>query len=508
MVHVRGLPDSVLEADLVSAVQHFGPISFVLMMPRKRQALIEFEDINGARNCVEYGQPIHVGGVQAYFNYSTSQKIQRPGGEEKPNKVLLFTVLNPQYPITVDVMHTICSPSGQVLRIVIFKKNGVQCMVEFETVDAARRAKQALNGADIYSGCCTLKIDYAKPTRLNVVRNDSESWDYTNPNLGKEAGGGPKSQPLLADPRYTSGPTPYAQPEPPPRRGPMGGPGGQGGYAMDCSMQDGGFDPYGRPERGPYPPPVNNDRGYLQEPFVSPPDRFGPPRSGPGFQESNGPGINPGMLQQGSVLMVYGLCMERMNCQKLFNLFCLYGNVVRVKFLKSKEGSAMVQLGDNASCERAMKNLNNSFFFGNKMQLGYSKQAFLQDVPNPHDLTDGTPSFMDFMGNRNNRFTTPEAAQKNRIQPPAKVLHYFNAPPTVSEEQLISIFSSGQVKPPVKIKQFPSKTERSSTGLLEWDNKSDALEALVCGNHAQIPNPNGKNPYIFKLCFSSAPIMG
>ena len=45
----------------------------------------------------------------------------------------------------------------------------------------------------------------------------------------------------------------------------------------------------------------------------------------------------------------------------------------------------------------------------------FSKQAFLQDVPNPHDLVDGTPSFMDFMGNRNNRFTTPEAAQKNNI---------------------------------------------------------------------------------------------
>ena len=29
-------------------------------------------------------------------------------------------------------------------------------------MEAARRAKQALNGADIYSGCCTLKIDYAK----------------------------------------------------------------------------------------------------------------------------------------------------------------------------------------------------------------------------------------------------------------------------------------------------------------------------------------------------------
>ena len=59
-------------------------------------------------------------------------------------------------------MHTICSPHGSVYRIVIFKKNGVQAMVEFDSIDSARRAKQTLQGADIYSGCCTLKIEYAK----------------------------------------------------------------------------------------------------------------------------------------------------------------------------------------------------------------------------------------------------------------------------------------------------------------------------------------------------------
>jgi hypothetical protein len=32
----------------------------------------------------------------------------------------------------------------------------------FDTVDTAKRAKQNLNGADVYSGCCTLKIDFAK----------------------------------------------------------------------------------------------------------------------------------------------------------------------------------------------------------------------------------------------------------------------------------------------------------------------------------------------------------
>ncbi|KAG8232388.1 hypothetical protein J437_LFUL012531, partial [Ladona fulva] len=50
-------------------------------------------------------------------------------------------------------------------------------------VESAKRAKDSLNGADIYSGCCTLKIEYAKPSKLNVYKNDAESWDYSNPNL-------------------------------------------------------------------------------------------------------------------------------------------------------------------------------------------------------------------------------------------------------------------------------------------------------------------------------------
>ena len=45
--------------------------------------------------------------------------------------------------------------------------------------------------------------------------------------------------------------------------------------------------------------------------------------------------------------MVYGLCLEKMNPSRIFNLFCLYGNVVRVKFLKTKEGCAMVQGRDS-----------------------------------------------------------------------------------------------------------------------------------------------------------------
>ncbi|RZF34667.1 hypothetical protein LSTR_LSTR010832 [Laodelphax striatellus] len=66
------------------------------------------------------------------FNSINEPKRKRAEIIEKPNHVLLFTVINPAYPITVDVIHTICTPIGQVLRIVIFKKNGVQAMTTCE----------------------------------------------------------------------------------------------------------------------------------------------------------------------------------------------------------------------------------------------------------------------------------------------------------------------------------------------------------------------------------------
>ncbi|NWT63103.1 HNRPL protein, partial [Erythrocercus mccallii] len=138
-------------------------------MPKKRQALVEFEDILGACNAVNYAadNQIYFAGHPAFVNYSTSQKISRPGDSDDAR----------------DVLYTICNPCGPVQRIVIFRKNGVQAMVEYPGIRDAQRAKASLNGADIYSGCCTLKIEYAKPSRLNVFKNDQDTWDYTNPNL-------------------------------------------------------------------------------------------------------------------------------------------------------------------------------------------------------------------------------------------------------------------------------------------------------------------------------------
>lgn len=138
-------------------------------MPKKRQALVEYEDMNGSSTAVTYAadNQVYIAGHPAFINYSTSQKISRPGDSDDSrtvNNVLLLTIMNPIYPITSvttllslvafpspgskagillvdsvltlvllaqDVLYTICNNCGPVQRIVIFRKNGVQAMVEY-----------------------------------------------------------------------------------------------------------------------------------------------------------------------------------------------------------------------------------------------------------------------------------------------------------------------------------------------------------------------------------------
>lgn len=77
----------------------------------------------------------------------------------------------------------------------------------------------------------------------------------------------------------------------------------------------------------------------------------------------------------------------------------------QVKFLKTKEGCAMIQMGDSIAVERCLQNLNNvTIGTDGRLQLGFSKQAFLSDVTNPYILPDKTASFKDFTGSKNNRY--------------------------------------------------------------------------------------------------------
>ncbi|XP_049428137.1 heterogeneous nuclear ribonucleoprotein L-like isoform X2 [Epinephelus fuscoguttatus] len=463
VVHVRGLCDAVVEADLVEALDKFGNICYVMMMPFKRQALVEFDSVESAERCVSCGtrEAVCIAEQQAFFNFSTSQRITRPTNTDDPssgNKVLLLSIQNPLYPITTDVLYTVCNPVVNVLRIVIFKRNGIQAMVEFESAEDAQKAKLALNGADIYAGCCTLKIEYARPNRLNVIRNDNNSWDYTKPFLlQRERGKGRQRQAILGE--HPSN-----------------------GYGPHCPLLP-------LPANSRYRRSSEEAQDMISYPLL------------PRKSSSASPFL--GHAASSSVAMVSGIHPAKMNCSRIFNLFCLYGNVEKVKFMKSVPGTALVEMGDEYAVDRAVTHLNSIKVFGKKLNVCVSKQQAV--IPSQvFELADGSSSYQDFSLTRNNRFSSSQSS-RNIIQPPATVLHFYNAPPTLSQHQLYKLCTEHNVPAFTKFKVFDAKpSSKTLSGLLEFDSKTEAVEALTVLNHHQIRIPNTSNPFTLKLCFSTS----
>ncbi|XP_042485471.1 polypyrimidine tract-binding protein homolog 1-like isoform X2 [Macadamia integrifolia] len=192
------------------------------------QALIQFSDsetASAARNALDgrsiprYLLPEHVGSCHLRISFSahtdlnikfqshrsrdytnpylpvnpsaiegTMQSTLGPDGKKKEpeSNVLLASIENMQYAVTVDVLHTVFSAFGTVQKIAIFEKNGgMQALVQYPDVTTAAVAKEALEGHSIYDGgYCKLHLSYSRHTDLNVKAHNDRSRDYTIPEAG------------------------------------------------------------------------------------------------------------------------------------------------------------------------------------------------------------------------------------------------------------------------------------------------------------------------------------
>ncbi|CAH9136960.1 unnamed protein product [Cuscuta epithymum] len=103
---------------------------------------------------------------------------------DSESNVLLAAIENMQYAVTLDVLHTVFSAFGSVLKIAMFDKNGgLQALIQYPDVQTATAAKEALEGHCIYEGgFCKLHITYSRHTDLSIRVNNDRSRDYTIPN--------------------------------------------------------------------------------------------------------------------------------------------------------------------------------------------------------------------------------------------------------------------------------------------------------------------------------------
>lgn len=485
---VLDLARGITDIELKSSFNTHGVVDRVLLTNDSTSALIEFSSNSTSSNLVYNSKitPFKIGShvVRLFFSCQTIDEyksISKPNIGRHITKVLHFLITNAVYAITVDVLNKICTPYGKVIRIYIGKKNeienNIEALIEFATDNDSKIVKDNLDGNDIYSGCCSLKLSYSKIHKIHVEKNDNESCDYTIVPKTGLLGPPPSDPPVIMNSHFPTYippmPMPYSIPpmfSPPPL------------YSL----------PY------PIPPPFNYNPNIA--PSVS--DKKKQSNS----NTNNLHYKNDSTIQEtveGVVLLLTNLS-SKIKPENIFNLFCLYGNVEKIKMgPETGSNSAFVQMSNREAADFCLMILNGVSVFNRPITVSPSNCPDISDtVPNSDPMQ---LFYSDFY----NRFK-PNFSSKSKINVPSPTLHFFNVPSTFTAEEIADVFISAKVKDPSQVVIFPRKSslQRGSlvTGLIEFDSTEEATEGVVMVNHTRLLLPQVSHPFHIKLSFSPARI--
>ncbi|MED6209905.1 hypothetical protein PIB30_059206 [Stylosanthes scabra] len=243
LVTIEGVEAGDVSIDVIHLVfSAFGFVHKIATFEKTAgfQALIQYTDAEtaaAARNALDgrsiprYLLPEHVGSCHLRISYSAHrdlnikfqsnrsrdytnpmlpvnhtaidgalQSVVGPDGKkiEPESNVLLASIENMQYAVTVDVLHTVFSAFGTVQKIAIFEKNGqTQALIQYPDITTAATAKEALEGHCIYDGgYCKLHLTYSRHTDLNVKAFSDKSRDYTVPQVPAVPWQNPQAGPM------------------------------------------------------------------------------------------------------------------------------------------------------------------------------------------------------------------------------------------------------------------------------------------------------------------------
>ncbi|XP_015373001.1 PREDICTED: heterogeneous nuclear ribonucleoprotein L-like [Diuraphis noxia] len=197
----------------------------------------------------------------------------------------------------------------------------------------------------------------------------------------------------------------------------------------------------------------------------------------------------PSPPEPSKVLLVHGLDRVPVNCDRVFNLFCLYGNVMTVKILR--DDKVLVEMEDAESARRCVSNLHMLRLDDEvTMKVKYSKHNFIHDQVNFNKLTDGTPAQKVYLSSTLNRFIPNVLSpDKRRIAAPSKILHFFNAPTDVCGVAVHRAVSDALCRTDAirSITILPKKPKaKCSTGLIELKSMALAARTVLLSNHMTI----------------------
>ncbi|XP_043481723.1 polypyrimidine tract-binding protein 1 isoform X3 [Leptopilina heterotoma] len=498
VIHIRNIPNEVSETEIIHLGVPFGRVTNVLVLKGKNQAFLEMADeVSAATMVTFYGSSVaQLRGRAVYVQFSNHRELktdqahsnavssptniianptnntalqaqgqvgQVQGGETQggPNTVLRVIVEHMVYPITLDILYTIFTRFGKVLKIVTFTKNSsYQALIQYPDMLSAQAAKFSLDGQNIYNSCCTLRIDYSKMQNLNVKYNNDKSRDYTNPTL-------PTGDANLDAASLALG----------------------GELLPQLLLGAAGTQPRARLPGAP---------SVLASPFAA---MHGLPSPLTGHYNGVAPAAGlaglggftlgagalgvrvPGSPQPSSVLLISNLNEEMVTPDALFTLFGVYGDVQRVKILYNKKDSALIQLAEPHQAHLAITHMDKLKVFGKPIRVMLSKH---QTVQLPREGQPDAGLTKDYTNSPLHRFKKPGSKNYQNIYPPSSTLHLSNIPATVSEEQIKESFT----KNGFTVKAFKFFPKDRKMALIQMASMDDAVSALIKMHNFQLSESN------------------
>ncbi|CDW74237.1 polypyrimidine tract binding [Stylonychia lemnae] len=405
VLFVRGLPYDITEAELMRILSQYGCIERVLILIQKAHAFVQFSSLQEAAGCVLDQENLYIYNKKVHISYSGREYIQDDRVNQfsslNQSKIILVTITNIRYPVNADVLFTTFHKFGEPQRIVIFPRQlGEQALVEFASVEQAKKAKQEMDGKSIYSNSSNLmKIQFSEMKKLEINSQNDKARDYTVQSVenyissNQPAANNFNSQGLTQDQMSKSefeslftkafkdvkSKMNYqfslsSNKQLTQNSQSIEGVVNNEEYSED-SIFTFGLDDFQLDQLKPKQPmQVNQPNEFQrQHPFAQIKQQNDQNLALQNQQQSDSHQQQPQFYQQSSKVLIVSNLPKSTNPYQLFKLFGLYGNVQRVKIMFKKRDNALVEFQDILQSQQAKQYLNGITFFSHTIQVNDSK---------------------------------------------------------------------------------------------------------------------------------------
>ncbi|KAL5698326.1 hypothetical protein ACHQM5_029380 [Ranunculus cassubicifolius] len=415
VIHVRNVGHEISENDLLQLVQSFGAVTKLVMLRAKNQALLQMHDVASAVSALQYYTNVQpqIRGRNVYIQFSSHQELStvdqnssgRNGGDqESPPNRILL----------VTIHHVLYPITVDVLHQVFSPHGYLEKIVTFQKSAGFQALIQYQGRESAVAARNNLqgRNIYDGCCQLDIqFSNLNELQVNYNNDRSRD---------------YTNPSLPSEQK----------GRSSQHGYGEAASM-------YGLPQMG---------------------------NAATAAAAAFGGGLPPGVsgTNERCTVLASNLNEEKITEDKLFNLFSIYGNIVRIKILRNKPDHALIQMGDGFQAELAVHFLKGSMLFGKRLEVNFSKHSNIIAGSDTHE----------YANSNLNRFNRNASKNYRYCCSPTKMIHLSSIPQEITEDEIAGLLEEhGNI---VNTKVFEANSKKQA--LVLFESEEEATEALVCKN--------------------------